>query len=205
MRYLLAIIVALAAIRPAVADVIASTLRANVSGSAAHLTLAWAAPASVSLAIDRRTARLRLSRPLAGDIGAVHATLSRWLTSLRRDGRSGELTIGLQAGVHAALAAQSANTYVLTLTRGLASDGSTDTGPRQSGARGRDRPASRSQSPPPLASISPAAGPLLAEGQPEAAPTLRFTRRRQTPAVVFEHANVVWMVFGAGRQDLAAL
>jgi hypothetical protein len=202
-RCLLAILVALAGIRPALGDVVASTLRADAGGSAAHLILAWAAPTSANLVGHGRTARLRLSRPLAGDLGAARAALSGWLTSLGRDGRSGELVIGLAAGVHTTLAARSAGTYVLTLTRGPArGEDATGSEPGQLSPRSPDRQATASPGLPALASISPATGPLPAE-ELKAAPSLRFAWNRPVPAAIFEHAGVVWMVFGARRRDSA--
>ena len=200
-RYLLAILLALAAVRPAAGDVIASTLRADAGASAARLILAWASPTSASLLVDGRTARLRLSRPVTADLGPARAALSGWLTDLRRDGRSGELVIGLAAGVHATLAAQSAGTYVLTLTRGFAGSDVTSAG-NQPRNRTPDRQAKASPDLPALASISPATGPTPAE-EKAPAPALRFAWSHPVAAAIFEHAGVVWTVFGARRRDLA--
>src|SRR4051794_21136287 len=201
-RYLLAILLALAlaAARPAAGDVIASTLRADAGASAARLVLAWAAPTSANLFTDGRTARLRLSRPVTADLGPARAALSGWLTGLRRDGRSGELVIGLGAGVHATLAAQSAGIYVLPLPRGSAGGDMTNVD-----SQPRNRPPARQAKPSPdlptLASISPATGPAPAEGQAPA-PALRFAWSRPVAAAIFQHAGVVWTVFGARRRDL---
>src|SRR3954469_14490360 len=123
------------------------------------------------------------------------------VAGLRRDGRSGELVIGLAAGVHATLAAQSAGTYVLTLIRGSTGGDVThaDDQPRN---RPPDRQAKASPDLPALASISPATGPAPAEEQAPV-PALRFAWSRPVAAAIFEHAGVVWTVFGARRRDLA--